>query len=67
MNADSTNHIKAHLQKIHQITDVEGDLRCNMALATLSEAQLLPPLAEDVARFKKSLIEWMTSDHISYR
>ena len=57
MNADSTNHIKAHLQKIHQITDVEGDLRRNMALAILSEAQLLPPSAEDAARLKKSLIK----------
>ena len=57
INANSTNHIKAHLQKIHQITDVEGDLRHNMALTILSETQLLPLSAEHVARFNKSLIE----------
>ena len=38
-----------------------------MALTTLSEASSLPPSQEQAAQFKKCLIEWMTSEHISYR
>ena len=66
LNATSTNHIKAHLYKMHQITDTKGDLRHNMALTTLSEALSLPPSQDQAAHFKKRLIEWMTSEHISY-
>ena len=51
---------------MHQITDTKGDLRHNMALTTLSEALSLPSSQDQAAHFKKRLIEWMTSEHISY-
>ena len=66
------SHIKAHLSRVHKVTNNASDLRHNMALAalnslSLSESLSLSPLVEQVAQFRKSLIEWITLEHISYR